>query len=379
MTAHGSQGQTLAAAIVDLLLGRGVSAIASYVAFTRVRTRGDMLIYRKFDRQPFLQGDPEGPALLLRKLRGEEIDWLAVERKHTPQTRCHGPCLRSNCLKDEFSAYEWKNRIDAYCKVCEKRMVDDGNPHRCTKCRQWCNKEHFAPWMVVRCRKEQYICAKCHTNTRLCCYCNKEKAESEFPASRWEQVLVRRMCIQCGKERRCNDCGRTAQRHHFSLEEWEKPDARRKCRDCIPQQCPKCRKSKTKAGFSKEQWKLPVSVGVCTACDTRRCTNCNKEKGCKAFLKEIGSLPADHRVAMCKVCTDRGSQKGQWRCIVSVCRQQYPKEDFTLASEDYGEEKLKKGGTYRVCDTCMQARRAAAHAIRASNSEHVVKYRKVSQ
>ena len=43
ITAHGSQGQTLAAAIVDLLIGRGVNIIASYVAFTRVRTRKDLL------------------------------------------------------------------------------------------------------------------------------------------------------------------------------------------------------------------------------------------------------------------------------------------------------------------------------------------------
>ena len=48
ITAHGSQGQTLRAAILDLAIGRGVSIIASYVALTRNRKKDDLSIYRKF-------------------------------------------------------------------------------------------------------------------------------------------------------------------------------------------------------------------------------------------------------------------------------------------------------------------------------------------
>ena len=72
ITAHGSQGQTLPAAIIDLQIGRGVSARASYVAITRIRTRNDLLIFRNFDKEVFTQGDPEGPALLLRVLRARK-------------------------------------------------------------------------------------------------------------------------------------------------------------------------------------------------------------------------------------------------------------------------------------------------------------------
>ena len=75
ITAHGSQGQTLRAAILDLQLGRGVSTIASYVCMTRIRTRYDLAIFRNFDRDIFTKGEPEGPSLLLKKLRGEAIDW----------------------------------------------------------------------------------------------------------------------------------------------------------------------------------------------------------------------------------------------------------------------------------------------------------------
>ena len=105
ITAHGSQGQTLRAAILDLQIGRGVSAIASYVAMTRLRTRQDLLIFRNFDREVFMQGEPEGPALLLHKLRGGAIDWAALEKKHTPKRYCYGPCMLL-LLKEEYSAKE---------------------------------------------------------------------------------------------------------------------------------------------------------------------------------------------------------------------------------------------------------------------------------
>ena len=67
------------AAIIDLQIGRGVKSIASYVSMTRIRTRYDLLIFRDFDREVFTQGDPEGPALLLRVQRGEKIDWKKLK------------------------------------------------------------------------------------------------------------------------------------------------------------------------------------------------------------------------------------------------------------------------------------------------------------
>ena len=71
LTAHAAQGQTLAAAVVDLQIGRGTSPIASYVALTRMKTREDLLIDRPFDRALFTQGPQEAPELLLKVLRGD--------------------------------------------------------------------------------------------------------------------------------------------------------------------------------------------------------------------------------------------------------------------------------------------------------------------
>ena len=74
----------MAAAIVDVQIGSGTSPIASYVAMTRVKTRNDLLVFRPFSHELFTRGTLEGAELLLRVLRGEEIDWEAIEEKHTP-------------------------------------------------------------------------------------------------------------------------------------------------------------------------------------------------------------------------------------------------------------------------------------------------------
>ena len=71
------------AAIVDLQIGRGTSAISSCVALTRVAGREEMLIDRPFDRELYTQGAPEGPELLLKTLRREPVEWAAIEANRT--------------------------------------------------------------------------------------------------------------------------------------------------------------------------------------------------------------------------------------------------------------------------------------------------------
>ena len=60
MTAHAAQGQTFSnGAIVDLRLGGSSSAMASYVAITRVERREDLLIHRPFPRKLFENGQKQ--------------------------------------------------------------------------------------------------------------------------------------------------------------------------------------------------------------------------------------------------------------------------------------------------------------------------------
>jgi hypothetical protein len=120
MTAHSAQGRTLASAIIDLQIGRGVSALPSYVAMTRVRTQLDLLIYRNFDREVFAKGEPEGPALLLKLLRGEDIDWKAVENKHTPNKNLHWSVLERQIQRRAWCEAMEKCRRSVLQCVCEE-------------------------------------------------------------------------------------------------------------------------------------------------------------------------------------------------------------------------------------------------------------------
>ena len=89
MTYHAAQGQALkVGAIVDLCIGKGSNPLGSYVALTRVTDRSKLFIFRPFPLELFQQGPKEGPELLLRQLRGEELDWQAIEEKYTPRARC---------------------------------------------------------------------------------------------------------------------------------------------------------------------------------------------------------------------------------------------------------------------------------------------------
>ena len=171
ITAHASQGQTLSkGAIVDLQLGRGISIIASYVAITRVETKVQLLIYRPFYREPFMRGAPEGPTLLLRKLRGEQIDWKRIESLHTPQGIC-ASCKKMK-YKDEFRLGQWKKEeracrecqdaqkteVDISCSKC-KRML----PHSCVSASTNLAWEDRKCKMCSQGEHEKFLCTICHT------------------------------------------------------------------------------------------------------------------------------------------------------------------------------------------------------------------------
>jgi len=288
ITAHGSQGQTLLAAFLDLQIGRGVSAIASYVAMTRIKTRHDLLIFRNFDRAVFMQGEPEGPSLLLRKLRGEKIDWKAVEEKHAPKRRCKGPCL-SVKMKEDFSQKEWENKEDPHCKVCLQRLKEQGKTVRCVKCRAWCGEEERTEGMVRHCHLSRLVCGACSgrsgpRNFRKCGQCGKEKPETDFPASRWRKELQKRSCNECANARECSSCGRRDDRTKYHAEEWEKPDGQRRCKDCVPKRCSCCKKAKRREFYSRAQWVLAEGQAQCSDYDRKRCAACNVLKGSKHFI-----------------------------------------------------------------------------------------------
>ena len=180
LTQH--MGQTLAAAIVDLQIGAGTSPIASYVALTRVKTRNDLLIFRPFSHELFTRGTLEGPELLLRLLRGEEIDWQAIERKHTPKAYCTGCGFLQ--LKESFPASQFRREGDRrFCKDCVKAKKTAGTPYECTNCLFWKPGAAFRK-NIEYVRADSRVCNDC-VERRKCRACGVAKDETAFTKTEW--------------------------------------------------------------------------------------------------------------------------------------------------------------------------------------------------
>ncbi|CAJ1367669.1 unnamed protein product, partial [Effrenium voratum] len=213
ITAHGSQGKTLPAALVDFNVDKRTDVTFGTVAASRVRSREDILILRPFERWLYTRGAPEGPALLLQQLRGEEVDWEAFREAKAPSAACE-KCKDVKTL-DYFSDRQWERvranrsaiclacgpskggqkalkrklpsglaRLD--CRGCKFRKLEDAFPRA-----QLHQGDSEAARRCLKCLKE--VCAL------ECSVCLAEKPISEFNSAAatmpWAAV-----CADCGAE-----------------------------------------------------------------------------------------------------------------------------------------------------------------------------------
>ena len=229
-TAHTAQGQTLKAAIVDMQIGAGTSPMASYVSFTRVKKMQDLLIFRPFDRELFNQGNLEGPLLLLKVLRGEVVDWEAVEAKHLPSNICNA--CGNKMFKTEFSEAQWKHTGGKrLCINCEGNLSHNGLKKECSWCGSWQPKAHFDPKLWRQRNLPSMLCKDCGEK-RQCRgeYCeNSMKNDWEFSKIEWKEAAkpyrdgARGRCIECLQKqqdlkdlRLCSGCKQNLPQHmHF--------------------------------------------------------------------------------------------------------------------------------------------------------------------
>ena len=116
--------------------------MSSYVALTRVRRREDMLIFRPFDRAPYTQKERKGPGLLLQLLRGDPMDWDAIEKEFMPAGTC--ALCSSVKYKNQYALGQW-SRDDGrrVCQVCLEGKKSIGTPWQCTECFLWKGKDAF--------------------------------------------------------------------------------------------------------------------------------------------------------------------------------------------------------------------------------------------
>ncbi|CAJ1461990.1 unnamed protein product [Effrenium voratum] len=215
ITAHGSQGKTLPAALVDFNVDKRTDVTFGTVAASRVRSRKDVLILRPFERWLYTRGAPEGPALLLQQLRGEEVDWEAFRETKAPSATCE-KCKERKTL-DYFSDRQWErvraNR-SAICLACGpskggqktlKRKLPSGLARLdCRGCKSRKLEDAFPRAQLQQDESEaKRRCLKCLKGVHAlnCSVCLGEKPLSEFNSAMatmpWAAV-----CGPCGKSAR---------------------------------------------------------------------------------------------------------------------------------------------------------------------------------
>ncbi|CAJ1412429.1 unnamed protein product, partial [Effrenium voratum] len=262
ITAHGSQGKTLPAALVDFNVDKRTDVTFGTVAASRVRSREDVLILRPFERWLYTRGAPEGPALLLKQLRGEEVDWEAFREAKAPSAACE-KCKDVKTL-DYFSDRQWE-RVRA-------------------------------------------------NRSAICLACGPSKGGQKTLKRKLPSGLARLDCRGC-KFRKLEDAFPRAQLHQGDSE------AARRCLKCLKEvdilECSVCESTKQISEFSSAMATMPWAA-VCADCaaDVRRQPKWGRAgwftcRTCDLFFPGAGA--ADQR---CLNCASRGS----WAKGKSTCR-----------------------------------------------------------
>ena len=286
---HASQGQTLGkGAVVDLRLGRGTSIIASYVAVTRVKRRQDLLIYRPFGKNIFSRGQRKGPPELLEHLRGNHVDWESLQEEYLPRGRC------SHCgfmhYKEDFHLHQWsRGNGKGTCKTCMRELLAQA-PLQCVKCLYW-------------------------------------KSEESYPnAQRNYRSSGTRVCLDCTKKRRCQECKELREKDAFTASEWQMANHKRKrcrgkCKKCMSRghqekPCYKCKQTLAEEAFGQRMWRLGDTERCCKKCMSRDhqekpCCACKETLTEEAFGQRMWRAGDTER--RCKTCQRR--HRGQWSCV----------------------------------------------------------------
>ena len=390
MTAHAAQGQTLDAAIVDLQQGVGVSTIASYVAFTRVRKRSDLIIYRPFDRSLFNKGRLTGPTTLLRVLRGEDVDWDGIQGGMMPRKRCAGCGGRQE--KKEFASAEWKDAADGWCKTCTKQKTEAGTPLRCSRCHIWYSETEYNKRSLSFGR--QRFCKGCiGCEVRPCRKCLRTLTEACF-ARAWDEDDATRECLPCStdmRRRKCLKCEAWRPIHAFAQGQLQRKGGRHMCEACMRSHhhCEVC--GQMYASLKVEQIQTATGVyRICGTCNKCRCANseCNRILTARERIGRDGdvrtsNISSGHTRIYCERCGDTcsiceirtatgdlrarattaGVQQVCPRCAECVCSAAVCTNTLTIQERgDVRRDDVARGHTQIRCTSCAKAPTDAAAA-----------------
>ena len=192
VTAHGSQGKTKPAVMVDLNVDKRTDSRFGTVVCSRVACREDVLILRPFPLWLYQRGASEGPQMLLRHLRGEDIDWATYRETLMPVGSCQ-TCQQVRPM-DAFSSQQWgkiRSNLPGVCLRCvhtdggatTKRKVAAGAKFKCMACHLH-KVEHAFPRAQLAqedaAAKRQCLTCRRQASRLTCSICQRAKPTEDF-------------------------------------------------------------------------------------------------------------------------------------------------------------------------------------------------------
>ena len=221
------------------------------------------------------QGAPEGVGILLRKLRGEEVDWQAFRECRSPTAQC-SKCEMQRDIS-HFTDAEWE-------------LARAFRPATCIVCSDSVTGER---------RKRDLKAAK---PIHPCASCKHSKIMDAFPRAQLEQAdaITKQTCLKCVQAQdqfACNVCKMTKTKDAFQPQVLTLP-THRACLDCQP-----------RTGERKRGW-----------------LTC---RGCAALVPTTGTAEGKH--VRCPNCMSRGTRE----INVHTCKRCHQK--FTSSTRTQSE------------------------------------------
>ncbi|CAK0901015.1 unnamed protein product, partial [Prorocentrum cordatum] len=271
-------------------------------------------------------------AILSRVLRGDPMDWDAIEKEFMPAGMC--ALCSSVKYKNQYAVGQW-SRGDGrrVCQVCLEGKKSSGTPWQCTECFLWKSQDAFHASQHHSSKLTSRRCVDC-PERRKCYVCEGRKYEEAFVGLQWDKAARKdiKTCVVCEKAQR-QDC--------FSDWMWNGvADLHRKCKRCVAapkkdmKTCAVCEKAHRQDWFSDWMWNgvadLHRKCKQCVAAgrkEVRTCVACEKAQQKDCFSEKMWDGRAEqHR--KCKRCIDDAKlQRGKWKCV--ECKGAFGRDEYS--------------------------------------------------
>ena len=171
----------------------------------------------------------------MRALRGEHLDWDAIEKEFMPSGRC--ALCSSVKYKNQYARGQW-SRDDGLrvCSLCLEGKKSVGTPWQCVECGLWKGPDASHASQRHASKLTSRRCVDC-PERRKCRVYDIRKYETAFAQYQWELAGNSRckggMCLECEELKKHLTCGRCKEAKlatHFAKRDFDDED--RLCDKC---------------------------------------------------------------------------------------------------------------------------------------------------